>query len=71
MSDMDTVTDLAGIDIEVVVPAVAGEPACVQECDEEVEVGKFTATLPYQLATGRGARAGSGGGGADMGRAGE
>ncbi len=55
MSYMDTVADLAGIDIQVVVAEVPDETACPQECREEIEVGEFTATLAYQLATGRGA----------------
>jgi hypothetical protein len=54
-SYMDTVADLAGVDIEVVVPEVPGVVAGMNESGEEIEVGEFTATLAYQLATGRGA----------------
>jgi hypothetical protein len=55
MSDMDTVTDEAGIDIEVVLPEVPEVVSGVLEGTEEIEVCEFTVTLPYQLATGRGA----------------
>ena len=54
MSNMDTVTDLAWVDIEVVVTEVPGVVAGMNEGTEEIEVGEFTATLPYELATGRG-----------------
>ena len=55
MSYMDTVTDLARIDIEVVLPEVPEMVAGVQESTEEIEVCEFTSTLPHQFATGRGA----------------
>jgi hypothetical protein len=47
MSDMDTLTDLTGIDIEVVLSEVPEVVSGVLEGAEEIEVGEFTATLPY------------------------
>jgi hypothetical protein len=57
MSDMYSLTDETRIDIEVVVTEVPGVAAGMMESTEEIEVGKFMATLPSELATG-GDRAG-------------
>jgi hypothetical protein len=51
MTDMDSLTEVAGIDIKVVITEVSGETAGMMERTEEVEVGKLTATLPCELAT--------------------
>lgn len=55
MPYMNSITDEAGIDIEVVVTVAPGETVGMMEGTEEIKVGEFTATLPYELATGRGA----------------
>jgi hypothetical protein len=70
MPDMDSITDETGIDIEVVLPEVPEVVAGMKEGGEEIEVGEFTATLPYKLATGHRALLGEGGG-AGVGLAGE
>jgi hypothetical protein len=51
MSDMDSLTEVTGIDIKVVITEVSGETACMMERTEEIEVDELTATLPCQLST--------------------
>jgi hypothetical protein len=51
MTDMGSLTEVAGIDIKVVVTEVSGETAGMMERTEEVVMSELTATLPCQLST--------------------